>query len=123
MNKGFAALTLTISVAGTLLALIAISSISTAQFFDLTMKKVYREMNYHNAYSCIDQAILSLAHDYFLTISEPKFLADFECSILSITKEGDLRHIQTRGDYQKAYVYRQATVRLKTHTLEVVKIE
>ena len=123
MNKGFIALTITLSVAGTLLALVGATSISSAIFFDMALRKEYRFMNYHYAYDCIDQAILGLSHDYFFTVNSPVSIPYFHCSILSISKDGDLRHIFTRGDFQKAYVYRNAIVRMKIHDLEVVKIE
>ncbi len=123
MNRGFIALTITISVAGTLLALVAVSAIGSALFFDQALRKQYRAMNYYNAGNCIDQAILTLAHDYFFLLNSPRKIPYFDCSILSVVAEGDLRHISSRGDLQKAYVYRNAIVRMKIHDLEVVKIE
>lgn len=121
MNKGFIALTITLSVAGILLALVAASSIQNALFFDQAMRKVYREMNYYYAYDCIDQAILGLAHDYFYAVSTPQEIPLYHCTILSIEKDGDLRKISTRGDLEKAYVYRKATVRMKTNDLEIIE--
>jgi hypothetical protein len=123
MNKGFIALTIALSVAGILLVLVAASSLDAAQFFDLAIRKEYRNMNYHYAHACIDQAILGLAHDYFYEVNAPTYVPKFHCSILSIGKNGDIRSVSARGDYQKAYVYRSAIVRMKTHDLEVVKIE
>ncbi len=123
MNKGFIALTLVLSVSGLLLGLVAASSLQSITFFDQVMRKQYRYMNYHNARNCIDQAFLELAHDYFFTTETSIFIPYFNCSILSVRAEGDLRHISTRGDFKKAYVYRNATARLKPHELEVVKIE
>jgi hypothetical protein len=122
-NKGFVALTLVIFITGTLLVLTSTTYISHAHFFDLALRKEYRIMNYYYAGVCIDQAILELAKDYFLSIKSPQEIKYFHCSILSITKDGDSTLIKTRGDYQKAYVYRSATVKVKTHDLEVVKIE
>ncbi len=123
MNKGFIALTITLSVTGTLLTLVGASAIESATFFDMALKKEYRTMNYYYAYDCIDQAILGLAHDYFFTVSLPKQIPYLNCSILSVIPQGELRLISTRGDFQKAYVYRSAIVRMKIHDLEVVKIE
>lgn len=123
MNKGFIALTITLSITGTLLTLVGASLVSTAVYYDMALKKEYREMNYYFAYNCIDQAILKLAHDYFFLTLTPIFIQHFNCSILSITKEGDNRTITTRGDYKNAYVYRSAIIKLKIHDLEVVKIE
>jgi hypothetical protein len=123
MNKGFIALTITLSVAGILLALVAGSALDSALFFDLALRKDYRFKNYYNAGNCIDQAILGLTHDYFYSTTTPIYVPHFDCSVISVTAEGDLRTILTRGDFQKAYVYRSAIVRMKTHDLEVVKIE
>lgn len=123
MNKGFIALTLVLSVTTTLLALVAASSLDSALFFDMALRKEYRTMNHYYAGNCIDQAILRIAHDHFYLVSVPKEIPYLNCSILSITKEGDLRHISTRGDFQEAYVYRSAVIRVHIHDLEVVKIE
>jgi hypothetical protein len=123
MNKGFIALTIVLSVAGTMLGLVGSASLNAFAFFDMATRKEYREMNYHNAGNCIDQAILSLAHDFFYTVTEPQYIPHFNCSILSITAEGDVRNIKTRGDFQKVHVFRSVTVRLKNDGLDVVKIE
>jgi hypothetical protein len=120
---GFVAITLAFFIAGILLALVASFSIESANFFDQAMKKVYREMNYYYAYDCLDQAILRLSHDYFYTIASPVEIPEFHCTILYISILGNKRTIETRGDYQKAYVYRQAIVNLENHKLEVIKIE
>ena len=123
MNKGFIALTITLSVAGILLALVFVSSIESGLFFDQAMRKEYRAMNYYYAYDCIDQVILALAHDYFFETSIPIYIPEYNCSIMTVVKNGDLRTITARGDFQKAYVYRSAIVSLKTHNLEVIKTE
>jgi hypothetical protein len=120
-NRGFIALTLVLSVAGTLLALVLISSIDSASFFDQAMKKEYRAMNYYYAYDCLDQAILALSHDYFFEPSTPIEIPEFHCSILSVQKDGDLRTITAVGNYMKALVYRKVTVRLGVHGVEVVE--
>ena len=124
-DSGFIALTVALSVTGILFALVTANSIDAALFFDQAVKKEYREMNYYYAYDCIDQAILTLAHDYFLLISpqKPLEISQFFCSILSIEARNDLRIIKTRGNFKKAYVFRSATVRLHDHDLDVVKIE
>lgn len=123
MNKGFIALTLTLTIAGILLALTGTSSVGSALFFDQAMKKKYRVMNHYHAGNCIDQAILGLAQDYFLTFEAPRAIKKLDCTILSITKDEDLRIIKARGDFQKAYVFRVATTRLNDRGLEVIKIE
>lgn len=124
-QEGFIALTVVFFITSVLLALVAVSSIESANFFDQAMKKVYREMNYRYAYDCLDQAILGLARDYFFLVPplHPQEISRYHCTILTIEPQGDLRIISARGDLQKAYVYRHATVRLRTHDLEVIKIE
>jgi hypothetical protein len=123
MNKGFVALTITLSVSGILLALVAASALDSALYFDQAIRKEYRFMNYYYAYDCIDQAILALSHDYFFSTTTPIFIPHFNCSILSVVAQGDQRIISARGDYQRAYVYRRATIKMKIHDLEVEKIE
>jgi hypothetical protein len=122
-NKGFIALILTLSIAGTLLGLVLTASIETGSFFDQAMKKVYREMNYYYAYDCIDRAILMISHDYFFTAENSINISDYHCSILSVTKEGNLRNISTRGDYKKLYVYRQAQVEVYDHGSKIIWID
>lgn len=122
-KRGFIALTLVLSVAGTLLGLVLISSIDSATFFDQAMKKEYRAMNYYYAYDCLDQAILALSRDYFFEPHVPVEIPEFHCSILSVTKDGDLRTITAMGNYMKALVYRKVTVRLGVHGVEVVEGE
>ncbi len=122
-NRGFIALTLVLSVAGTLLALVLVSSIDSALFFDQAMKKEYRAMNYYYAYDCLDQAILALAHDYFFEPASPIPISQFHCSILSVEKDGDLRKITAVGNYMNALVYRKATVRLGVQGVEVISID
>ncbi len=130
-NKGFIALTIVLSIAGILLALVFASSIESALFFDQTMRKEYRAMNYYYAYDCLDQAILMLAHDYFFTVQAPLEIPEYHCTILSMESgygggngvESEIRTISVRGNFQKAYVYRSATVRIRIHNLEVIKIE
>lgn len=122
MNKGFIALTVTLSVTGILLGLVAASSIESALFFDQAIRKQYRAMNYYFAYDCIDQAILGLSHDYFWEPIEFE-IPRYQCTILNIIKDRGLRTIYTRGNFQNAFVYRNAVVRLYDHDLDVIKIE
>lgn len=122
-NRGFIALALTLSVAGILLALVSASSIESALFFDQALRKEYREMNYYYAGDCLDQAILGLAHDYFFSVEIPIEIKKYHCVILSIENQGDIRIISAKGNFQKADVYRRATVRLHDHSLDVIQIE
>lgn len=122
-NKGFIALTLTLSVATILLLLVASESQDSITFFDQALRKEYRAMNYYYAGDCLDQAILMLSHDYFLTIETPISIPDYNCEIYSMETQNDVKIITARGNFQKAVVYRHATVRLLTHGLDVIKIE
>ncbi len=122
MNKGFIALTLVFSIAGILLALVAASSLDSALFFDQALHKEYRAMNYYYAGNCIDQAILALAHDYFFSPINQE-IPRYHCQIISIEPEGNLRKILAKGTFQKADVYRSATVHLYDHSLDVIQVE
>ncbi|MDO8430748.1 MAG: hypothetical protein Q7S72_02060 [Candidatus Taylorbacteria bacterium] len=123
MNKGFIALTLVITIASLLIAFSYTQSIDTAHFFDMTRTKEYRLMNYYNAYSCIDQAILALAHDYFYDMPVPVRRTDFDCVIESIIKVDNIREIKVYGNYRNINVKRKARVKIYDDRLEVVLIE
>ena len=98
--------------------------IEAVQFFDQAMRKKYRMGNYYiHAPSCLDQAILMIAHDYFLEITEPHEIPKYFFTIISIEKEGDVRNITARGDFKRAYSYRKAQVKLKDHGLDVIQVE
>ncbi len=115
-------MTLVLSIAGILLALVSTQAIDSALFFDQALRKEYRAMNYYYAGDCIDQAILTLAHDYFFTPVSFE-IPRYHCVIISIESQGDLRIISTKGIFQHADVYRHATIRLHDHSLEVIQIE
>ena len=121
-KKGFIALTITLSVAGILLALVAASAIDSALFFDQATRKEYRAMNYYYAGDCIDQAILGLAHDYFMNPSVPIPISKYHCEILSIIAQGNIRTISTKGNFKNADVYRSATVELHDHSVDIIQI-
>ncbi len=123
MNKGFIAITVTLFVTGILMALVFTSSIEAGLFYDMAMKKKYRTLNYFYAGDCIDQAIVMLAHDYFLIIKRAIEIDKYHCAILSIKGEGDIRTITTMGQFKNAYVFRKASVRLKDHNLEIIQTE
>ncbi len=112
MNKGFIALTLVITTASLLLAFTYMQSIEIALFFDQTRLKEYRLINYYNAGSCIDQAILNLAHDYFYEVSTPIIIPDFNCVIDSVESIGEFRIIHTYGNYKNIKIKRMAKVKL-----------
>lgn len=122
-SKGFIAITVTLFVTGILMALVFTSSIETGLFYDMAMKKKYRTLNYFYAGDCIDQAIVMLAHDYFFTIKRSIEINKYHCSILSIKAEGEIRIITVMGQFKDAYVFRKASVRLKDHDLEIIRLE
>ena len=122
-KNGFIALTLALSVMGTLLSFIFLSGIETGHFFDQAIHKEYRVMNSYFANNCIDQAILSLAHDYFFSITEPIEMTNLFCTILSLKKDSSSIHtIETRGDYMKNYVYRKGVVRVHDDHVEIISL-
>ncbi len=121
-SRGFIALTLTLSVAGILFALVSTSSIESVSYFDQALRKEYRVMNYYNAGSCIDQAILLLAKDYFFRPAKLFSIPEYKCEILSITGNNDDLTITTKGNFQNADVYRAARVKLNDLSIEVLEV-
>lgn len=121
-ENGFIALTLIITVASLLLAFSYTQSIEIAHFFDSTRLKEYRLMNYYNAYSCIDQAILRISHDYFYLVSTSTEIPELFCAIDSIRIESGFRIIETRGIYKNIIVKRKAKVRVRDDAIESVEI-
>ncbi len=125
-NKGFIAIIIVLMVSGILLALISYSSLESATFFDQALRKEYRTMNHYYAFSCIDQAILMLIHDYFFEIREGDESIDMPwlyCQILKVEKVGNIHKITTVGNYKNANVYRYAEVRVGESGVEIVEIK
>ena len=122
-NKGFIALTLVILVSALLLTFSFMQSIEVAHFFDETTRKEYRLMSYYFAYSCIDQALLTLSHDYFFTTTKPINIPDLHCVIDSVLDINGIKQIKVHGDYQNTIVYRYATARLFDDRIEIVSVE
>lgn len=123
INRGFIALTLTITLSSLLLAFSFSQSIDIGHFFDQTLIKKYRLMNYYYAESCIDQAIINITHDYFYTISAPLNIPYLHCSIESIKIEGGLRKIETKGTLNKIFFTRRAEVEVFDDHIGIIKIE
>ena len=111
-KKGFIALTLVITIASLLLAFSYTQSIETAIFFDQTRLKEYRQINFYNAYSCIDQAILNISHDYFYKVSSPVELPDFHCVIDSVEEKNGQKVIKTHGNFKGINVKREQVLNL-----------
>jgi hypothetical protein len=122
-QEGFIALTLVITVASLLIAFSYTQSIDIAHFFDMTKTKEYRLMNYYNALSCTDQAILTLSHDYFYEVSNPITLDDFNCVIESVVKVDNTRNIVAYGNYKNIRAYKEVQVVMHDDRLDVVLIE
>lgn len=123
MNKGFVSLTLVITISSLLLAFTYMQSIEIAHFFDMTRVKELRYQNYYNAYSCIDQVILNIAHDYFYTVASPISINNFNCVIDSVGDLNGLKIIQTHSNYKNINVYRSARVRLYDNRLVIELLE
>lgn len=123
MNKGFIALTLVIFVSSVTLAFVAIQSIESGHFFDMTVQKKYRLMSGYFADDCIDQAVLELAHDYFFNPTSPHVVSHLHCVIDSVVAEGDLRMISVHGDYKNVKVYRKAVARISRTSVDLLSTE
>lgn len=120
-QNGFVALTLVITISSLLMAFVYIESIDSAHYFDQAVLKKYRLMNYYNAKSCVDQAILRVSQDYFFTLDRPFRIKELNCYIDSITREGDILIIKTYGDYMNIKVEREGRVRIYDNGVEVIK--
>lgn len=122
-NNGFASLILVITISSMMLAIFFIQSIEYGHFFDQVQKKEYRLISHYSAYSCIDQAILSIAHDFHFETKNIIEFPDLNCAILSVLNNDNKKNIVTFGKFNKVFVYRSAVVRLFDDHLEVVSIE
>lgn len=127
MNKkhnknGFISFFTVITVSAIILLFISIQSLEYSQFFDMVMKKQYRLMNYYNAYSCIDRAILALNQDFFFYTEKEIIFNDLNCSIDRVYAKDNLRIIETHGNYKKINVFRSATVKLFDDHIEILEI-
>lgn len=124
MNNGFVSLTLVITISSLLLAFTYMQSIEIAHYFDMTRTKELRYINYYNAYSCIDQAILNISHDYFYSVASPIIINDFNCVIDSVSNStNNTKIIHAHGNYKNMNVYRLAKVRLYDDRLVIELIE
>jgi hypothetical protein len=119
-HNGFIALTLVISISSLLMAFTYIESIESAHYFDQTVLKKYRLMNYYSAQSCIDQAILRISQDYFFIVDSPLRIEDFDCYIDSIKRDGDISLIKTHGDYMNIKADREARVKIYDNKVEIL---
>jgi len=120
-RKGFISITLVISVSGLLFAFYATKYIDIGQFFDQTRIKQYRYMNYYNADSCADQAILMLSSDYHYRLNKKRQIRDFDCSIDKVWEEGGQIRIEVTGNYNGIFVKKEAKVVLLDDRVEVIK--
>ncbi len=125
-NRGIIAFIMLITISSFILIFQYFNSFDIIIFFDQVQRKQYREIAFYNAYSCIDQAILSLNSDYFFTtLSEIKF-SKFNCSIISIVDDINLfnrRIIKVSGNYKNIIIYREAVIRLYDDHLEIISIK
>lgn len=116
-------MTLMITISTLLLTFSYMQSIEIAHFFDQTQRKKYRLMNYYNAYNCIDQAILTLAHDYFYEVSVPVHISGLHCFIDMVKSENGFKIIEATGNYKNINVKRRATAKLYDNRVEIISIE
>lgn len=122
-DKGFVAITLVIMVSSILLAFSSLQSIEVSEFFGQVLLKEYRLMNYYNAQSCIDQAMLKISSDYFFTLSSPISIPYLNCRILKVYENNGYLIIETQGSYKKIYINRIAKVKLHDNRLELISID
>ncbi len=129
-NKGFISLTIVLIISGILFVLVSYSSLESANYFDQAIHKEYRIMNHYYAKTCIDQAIIMLAHDYFFEINNANEIIDFpyyHCQILQVKNDNNsdinTRKILTLGNYMKANVYMNAEVKIYDNRIDIIKVE
>ena len=122
-NRGFVAITLVIIVSSILLAFSSLQSIEVGEFLDQVLLKEYRLINYYNAQSCIDQAMLKISSDYFFTLSSPISISYLNCRILKVHESNGYMIIETQGNYKNININRVAKVKLYDNRLELISIE
>ena len=122
-QKGFAAFILVISISSLILAFSFMQAIEYGHFFDQVQRKEYRLMAFYSAYSCIDQALLAFAHDYFFNSFKEINYKDLNCSIISAIDENGIKIISVYGKYKNIVFYRKAKARLFDDHLEILSIE
>lgn len=115
-ERGFVALTAVLIAASFALFVSYITGGSAAELVDQVAKKEYRMMSAWYAETCIDLAILELAHDYFARIDPPgRTIEPYFCTILSISGSGGERVVRTAGHYGGVRVEREARVKVTDH--------
>jgi hypothetical protein len=126
-NRGFVAFILVISISTLILVFSFMQSIEYGHFFDEVRTKEYRLMSYYFAYSCLDQALLALNHDFFFSIDKnidkPIDFSDLNCSIDAVYEENGLKVIEVYGKYKNINVYRKTKVRLFDDHIEFMQID
>lgn len=118
-KRGFVALTLVITISSLLLVFSFTRSIDIGHFFDMTQRKEYRLISYYRAYSCMDQAILNLTHDYFYQVSNSILIKELGCYIDSVNNTNNDVEIKTRGFYKNVFVEREGRVKLYDNRIQV----
>ncbi len=126
LNRGFVAFTMLITISSFIIILQYINSIEIISFFDQVQRKEYREIAFYNAYSCIDQAMLSINSDYFFILNSEMRFDELNCSILSVTKDissQNIRIIEVKGNSKNIIIKRVAIVKLYDDHLEIISIK
>jgi hypothetical protein len=104
-----------------LLAFSYLQSIEIVSFFDQVITKEYRLMNYYNANSCIDQAMLRLSSDYFFRTNNPIKIRFLNCKIMKVYDLSGIIIIESQGDYKDINVNRTAKIKLSDDRLELIQ--
>lgn len=125
-NKGFIALILVVVISSLMLAFSFMQSIEFGHFFDQVQTKEYRLISHYSAYSCIDQALLNLTHDYFFITLKKIEYSDLDCYIDYVIDSNDGNNekiISVYGRYKNIVTYSVARARLFDDHLEIISIK
>lgn len=122
-REGFAAIILIITVSILFFAISSIDLIEYNHFFDEVRNKESRLIAYYNAYSCIDQAMLGIATDYFFNTESAIDFPDLKCSIDSVKIDGDFRNITATGRQGRVRTVRNAKVSVTDNGLNVASMD
>jgi hypothetical protein len=112
-KKGFIALVAILIVSSFALVMSLASGVASYALIEQVNKKEYRMMSKWYARSCMDIAMLELAHDYFAFVQPPgREIKLYFCTILTISGSDDVRVIKTVGHYGGVSVPLEREVKL-----------
>ncbi len=121
-NNGFAAFILVISISTLMLVFSFMASVEAGNFYDEVVTKENRMVSYYAGASCIDQAILALAHDYFFQTAKEIKIPELNCSIDSVSNTIGTKNIVAHGNYRNIKVRRTARVSVTDTGVQIISI-